>query len=542
MKKVVALFICCLLVVAMLVGCKGSDSDMKTDGKEQQKEDGNTLGSDYKTDALDLSAQAIADRKAEAEKTGKYQNVNLAFFTWTGKPAGLDRINARIKEHTRETLGLDVELMILDVSAYQQNIPLMLSSGEQVDIFTTCTLSYTNCVNSGYTIDLEEDGLLQNYGQGILNALKMDYLDACRIDGLLYGTPGLKDYTISTAAILIGEEYLDAIGYDYKANDPNNKGYINADWDLIEDLFEKLHKAFPDKYVYSAQDNLLNQGSSVDPVGGDFFGVLLDTVNSITIENAFDSDVFYEWCNRLYRWNQSGYISPDALTDTTGASARIKSGAYMSMMACGKPGYKTQISGECGRPMAVFQVGEDILKSSAVSSFPWCVNQNTEDKVATMQVLNAFYDDPYLSNLLVWGEEGMDYVKTDDGHIAFPEGVDANNAEYYTSMLWLMPNYFITHVWDGDPLDVYEQTDSFNNNAPKSKALGFSWDNNDYSAEFTALTNVYDEYAPSLTYGFVDPAVGIPKFVEKLNNAGLQEYMKAKQSALDAWALENDVN
>ena len=105
-----------------------------------------------------------------------------------------------------------------------------------------------------------------------------------------------------------------------------------------------------------------------------------------------------------------------------------------------------------------------------------------------------------------------------------------------------MPNYFITNVWDGDPLDVYEQTDAFNNNAPKSKALGFSWDNSDYSAEFTALTNVYDEYAPSLTYGFVDPADGIPKFVEKLNNAGLQEYMKAKQSALDAWALENGVN
>ena len=225
----------------------------------------------------------------------------------------------------------------------------------------------------------------------------------------------------------------------------------------------------------------------------------------------------------------------------TGASARIKSGSYMAMMACGKPGYKTQISGECGRPMAVFNVGEDILKSSAVSSFPWCINQSAEDKVAVMQVLNAFYEDPYLSNLICWGEEGTDYVQMEDGHITFPDGVDANNAEYYTTMLWLMPNYFISHVWEGDPLDVYEQTAAFNDNAPKSKALGFTWDNSDYSAEYTALTNVYDEFAPTLTSGFVDPEKGIPEFVEKLNNAGLQEYIQAKQDALDQWAVENGV-
>ena len=289
MKKFLAVFICCILVTGMLAGCgKNTSNETSKVSDTQSKEEDAVKEDDTSADTLNLAAQAIADRKAEAQKTGEYQKVNLAFFTWTGAPAGLDRINTLMNEYTEDKLGLDVELMVLDIAAYQQNVKLMLSSGEKVDIFSTCTLGYTNCVNNGYCIDMEEDDLLQNYGQGIISAIRPEYVDACRIGGILYGTPGLKDYTISTAAILIGEEYLDAIGYDYAAEDPDNKGYIKADWELIEELFAKLHAQFPDKYVYSTQDNLLNQGSSVDPVGGDFFGALLDTVNSLKVENVYE--------------------------------------------------------------------------------------------------------------------------------------------------------------------------------------------------------------------------------------------------------------
>jgi len=550
MKKKLVIMLCCVMVAALFSGCQNTSSK-NTENTAASSTNGTTENnssseanaiSDDSTAPTDLAAQAIADRKAKADETGEYETVELSFFTWVGEPAGLARINESLKAYTEEKLGLDVVISIQDVSSYQQNAQLMLSSGEQMDIFTTCTLSYTNCVSSGYCLDLEEDNLLQNYAKDILEAIDTEYLDACRIGGKLYGVPGLKDYAISTTAICVGSEYLDAVGYDYVAADPEEKGYIKTDWDTIDSLFASMHEAFPNLYVYSPQDNLLNQGSSVDPVGGDFFGALVDTVNSLQVTDPYESDVFYDWCNRMYTWNQAGYISADALTDTNGASARIKSGSCMAMMACGKPGYKTQISGECGRDMTVFYVGEDILKSSAVSSFPWCINQNVEDKVAVVQVLNAFYEDEYISNLLVWGEEGKDYVQTDDGHITFPEGVDANNAEYYTTMLWLMPNYFISHVWEKDPLDVYDQTRIFNASAPKSKALGFAWDNGDYSSEFTAMTNVYNEYGPALTFGFTDPASGIPELVEQLKNAGLETYMAAKQEALNEWAEINGVN
>ena len=39
----------------------------------------------------DAAAQAIADRKEEAEESGEYEKVVFAFYNWTGRPAGKDK-------------------------------------------------------------------------------------------------------------------------------------------------------------------------------------------------------------------------------------------------------------------------------------------------------------------------------------------------------------------------------------------------------------------------------------------------------------------
>ena len=106
-----------------------------------------------------------------------------------------------------------------------------------------------------------------------------------------------------------------------------------------------------------------------------------------------------------------------------------------------------------------------------------------------------------------------------------------------------MPNPYVTYVWQWDPLDLGQQISDFNDNCTcKSKALGFTWDNSDYASEYTALKNAYDEYGPSVVYGFVEPEKGIADLENALKAAGLDDYMAAKQEALDAWAKENGIN
>ena len=66
--------------------------------------------------------------------------------------------------------------------------------------------------------------------------------------------------------------------------------------------------------------------------------------------------------------------------------------------------------------------------------------------------------------------------------------------------------------------------------------MGFAFDSTTITTELTAVTNVYEEYQKSLEYGFVDPEVGIPEMLEKMNNAGLAKIIAEKQAQLDAWA------
>ena len=167
MKKLLALLLTTAMTITCLAGCgsKGT-TDNTADTAVEESADDSADDSAADTDAeeatevSDAAAQAIADRKAAAEESGEYEKVVVSFFDWTGAPAGIDRINEELSKHTRETLGLDVELLIIDSAAYSEDIKLMLSSGEQVDLFSTCGPGYMTCVNTEYTMDLEEDGLL----------------------------------------------------------------------------------------------------------------------------------------------------------------------------------------------------------------------------------------------------------------------------------------------------------------------------------------------------------------------------------------------
>lgn len=525
-KKFLALAMSAMMAAGCLAGCGNGGADSSNQG-------GNSGGGNAGGGTQSGSAEEVM---------GNGETIVMAFMNWKGMPAGTERISQKISEYTMEKYGVNVEIQILDAASYAQNMKLMLSSGEQVDLFNSIMVGYNACINNGYALDLEENDLLQTYGKGIIDIFGDEYIDACRVNGTVYGLPTKKDDAAGIFGIAIAAEYLDGIGYDYNSKYKSEEDeVIYSSTDEITDIFTQLHEKYPDLYVFSPQDATISQGMKIDALGGDNFGVLLDPENSLVVEDLFSSDTYYNLIKLFYDWNQAGFISQDALTDTNAATLQVLSGNAMSYATATKPGIRQQESNLCGKPMVIFQLGEDFLKSNSIAGMPWCINSGTEYPELAMTVLNGFYTDPVLSNLLVWGEEGSEYVKTDDGHITFPEGIDADSSEYYNNVNWELPNQFIAEVWEGDNLDIGERMDKFNTEAVKSKALGFSFDNSAVASEFTALTNVYNEYGKALLFGFTDPDTGIPEFEARLKEAGLEKYMAAKQEALDAWAQEAGV-
>ncbi len=543
-RKLMALLLSGAMVMGLMTGCgsgSGSSDDDTTPAAEKSEDGGETAeSSDGESTEAASSGEAEAAIQARKD-SGETPTVVIAYMNFAGSPAGIDRISEKLSEITEDKLGVKVELQIMDAASYSQNMNLMLASGEQVDLFNAVSVGFMPCVNKGYTLDLEEDDLLQKYGQGITETFRKEEIDGCRVSGTLYGVPVKKDDAAGKFGISIPAALLDEIGFDYASLYKGDDEIIYSDFDTIEDIFTKLHEAHPEKTVfYMDTSSVVSQCLAID-IPSDNFGVLLDPTNSLVIEDLFTSDQYKDLCSRMYSWNQKGWISPDAVTETTATTVQVKSGSLMAYKTATKPGIRQQESNLCGEPMIIFQLGVDFKGSNAYNTMPWCINQNTDDPVAAMQVLNLLYTDPEASTIICWGEEGVEWKETDDGHITYADGVSAENSEYFNNVNWEMPNQFIAKIWEGNELTIWDRMQNFNDTATASKAMGFTFDNSEVSAEYTALTNVYSEYQSQLELGFLDPEKGIPEMVERLKEAGLDDYMAAKQAALDEWAEANGV-
>ena len=117
------------MAAAMLTGCGGSkapaedkaqteEADDTKEAAEAEEAGEEEAGDDGEEASADEAQAAIDERKAEAEKNGEYEKIIIGFFDWTGTPAGIDRINEALSAHTEETLGLDVELQIMQNIQY----------------------------------------------------------------------------------------------------------------------------------------------------------------------------------------------------------------------------------------------------------------------------------------------------------------------------------------------------------------------------------------------------------------------------------------
>lgn len=136
-KKVLAAFLAGCMAVGMLAGCGSGDSGSSSGGSSG--------GSD----------------SADEGGSGEVETVVMAYMNWAGMPTGAERIAGLISDYMEEKIGVRLELEIMDSATYRQDMTLMLSSGEQVDLFNAISIGYTACINNDYVLDLEENDLIQ---------------------------------------------------------------------------------------------------------------------------------------------------------------------------------------------------------------------------------------------------------------------------------------------------------------------------------------------------------------------------------------------
>ena len=105
-----------------------------------------------------------------------------------------------------------------------------------------------------------------------------------------------------------------------------------------------------------------------------------------------------------------------------------------------------------------------------------------------------------------------------------------------TAGLWKPWNNVYAPSLSKEAIEVYENND---NGSILSKTAGFSFDSTPVSGELAAMTAVWTEMLEPLTYGLLDYEGNYDKAIQKLKDAGLDEYMAEYQKQYSAWYVAN---
>ena len=498
--------------------------------------DSSTSGTESSTSSTDSTAST---ESGDTATDGAYQ-ITMAYLG-TEQPDQAEVMQA-ISDLTMEELGMSFEGIALGLGDFRDKLRLMLTGGDKLDVIFTFADQASAYVSQNLVLNLLDwngTNLMEEYGQGIIEAVGEEQAYGGQINGVLYGIPSQKE-AMGTAGIVMRKDIVDELGIDYE------------NWNSYEDLYDtfaQVHEAHPELNVVVG-NNMVTKFYPFDSLNDSLGVLMMDDPDNLTLDvvNLFETDFYMNQAKIINEWYNNGWVMLDAATTTETTASLMKAGSAFCYFSPIKPGFLAQEEATTARELVtqVLYPEWDIIGSYNINFVNWGIAHQCEDPVKAMQFLNFAFTNGEFNDLLNFGIEGKHYVNMEgsDVMVTYPEGVDAASCGYHLAMGWANPNQFVGSIWEGNPEDVWQQYKDCNAASVWSKAYGFIPDTSatEVANMQTALTNVYNTYQKSIECGAVDPETIIAQMNSELYAAGLQEYMDEKQRQLIEWASANGVS
>jgi putative aldouronate transport system substrate-binding protein len=473
-----------------------------------------------------------AGGSASATSTsGATYKVTMAMIT-PGTIPDIALVQAEINKHIRDK-GLEVELLPLSFASYTDQINLMISGGEKLDLIPVFTMTFNNDVAQGKLMPITQ--YLKTTGAPMAAVVGDEYLKAGTVSGEVYGVPSLRDMAASYG-VCFRKDILEK--YGFKVGDIKTVADVSR-------VYETVSKGESGMFMTFGQGNTLSIVAQLmtdwDSLGNDF-GVLMNHGQNtpLKVVNLFETPEYEQKVRIVRDWYQKGYVLPDASTNSQSATTLVGAGQLFSFCSNLKPGFDMQSTLSAGGvEMVTATINPALSTTGQVGVLSWALPITCKNPEKTIEFLNLMFTDPVLINLIDWGIEGRHYVKLNEQVITYPAGVNASNTGYNLNLAWIYGNSLLAYVWEGNPPDTNARMQEFNRSAIFSKALGFQFDASRVRSALSAVTNVAAEYRTSLEYGMVDVDSTLTRFRRALEDAGINQIIAEKQRQLDAWLAGN---
>ncbi len=472
------------------------------------------------------------------------QEVVTLHYYWIGNGDTDQRANveAAINEYIEPLIGANVVFHIVGWGDWETKAVTALQAGEPMDImFTADWRNYMQLATQGLYLPLNDDdgpvgNLLAEHGQDILSSLNPAFITGTQIDGVNYAVPVNKELTVPE-------------GFIYNVAAADEIGFTEEDAANIKTLADlepwlaKAKEARPDEYPYltdgriafqpwvpefaaGVQDNILSM-KEIPDADGNFD----DNIYSI-----LETDWAKEYTAVMRDWYEKGYINPDAGLLTFLPAETRNAGKYFIepqplkgynikaqelVNASGNPDLELKEIYAQPKINITVHSGGSMLAIPALSEYP----------VQAMEFINLMHSDPKLVNMMLYGVEGTNWEYEDDGR------VNLIDSAWYGAHggAWTVGDVTLQAVTNKEDPDKNRLLIEYANDSIDHPSLGFRFRQDPVIAEMTAIKAVAEGTVRAVMTGYADPETALPKLVEDLKAAGLDNVKAELETQYAAW-------
>lgn len=427
-------------------------------------------------------------------------------------------------EIMKNDLGIKLNITFVSWDSYWAQKDIMLAAQEPIDLYWDGLPDISTIVNKKQAQPL--DSLIQEYGQDMLKVIPMSQIQGGQINGITYGIPSA--YAPSSAMfqlITVRQDLLEAVGmksiespddlmkFSKKAKEkfPHIKGGGDS-------IFKPLTRYYADEqYYWIASEDLVVFGEE-----------------SFDAYSYYHTEAFKELSKFNRRMTEAGQYSDEVTIKYNERDSRMQSGNYL------------WVEGSLGKDLEIINsvrqnVPEAVLKSyllspekptyiTAAGGEVICIPQTAPNPTGAMRFLNWMYKSLDNYNISLFGIEGKDYVIEN-------ERIESlNGDEFFYEWMFRNKNYqMFSKTTDQEFVNTYTHWDD---DAIVSKSFGFRFDNTNVKGIESQLNQVVGKLFIPIQTGFVDFETEYPIAIQKLEEAGMVEYLAEVNAQLEAF-LEN---
>ncbi|WP_141499959.1 ABC transporter substrate-binding protein [Paenibacillus luteus] len=473
----------------------------------------------------------------EGENTA-LKEVTLKMILLGDKPADADLVYQELSKMAKTDINANIEVTNLTWGEWSQKYPLLFSAGEDFDlIYASTWTDYQGYAGKNGFLELTEDLLSKNapitwektpavaWEQVKVNdkvfAVPQSVQESGAIGFMLRGDLREQNNVQSVKDMAGLDAYLTAIAKNDKGITPF--AYHHATESYIQTLFDPNPQAYESGVAASNMALAWNMFSK-------------EGMNAI---NHFTGDEYKNFTQTMYRWQQAGILSKNALSQKeksfelyeTGKSAvAISSLDQISNIAVAvnkaHPEWKTEIF-----------IPERIEPPSNYMQNGVAINARSKNPERALMFLDLLKWNRAYSDLTWYGIEGKHWEPVGDDRFK----ALADSANYPPGSNdpwgWRGPN----ERWSVEsPDEIVEQLQSFRKDVNKYPYGGnFVYSDANVKNENAAIHNLAQQYMSPASVGLIDYETAYAKFESAAKKAGLDKVLQDLQAQLDEYKANN---